>query len=155
MRNRVICAWAAALVAGSVGVSGAQDVYVYPSRNQSAEQTAKDKEECHGWAVQQTGVDPEKVAAEAAAPLKQSSGAGSGAEGAAFGAARGAISGDPAGGAMRGIGIGRLFHAIRARRQMEEQQQAGQQAQQQRQAQLGNYDRAFSACLTGRGYSVQ
>jgi hypothetical protein len=45
---------------------------------------------------------------------------------------------------------------------MEEQHQASQQQDQvslqqhqQRRALLQNYDRAFSACLTGRGYSVQ
>ena len=58
-------------------------------------------------------------------------------------------------GAMQGIGIGRLVHAIRARRQMEEQQDAQSKEQQQRQAQLQKYDRAFGACLTGRGYTVQ
>ena len=51
--------------------------------------------------------------------------------------------------------VTRLVHAIRARRQMEEQHQASLQQHQQRQSLLQNYDRAFSACLTGRGYSVQ
>jgi hypothetical protein len=72
-----------------------------------------------------------------------------------MGAARGAISGDAGAGAMQGVGIGRLIHAVRARRQMEEQQTAAAQAQQERQAQLQKYDRAFGACLTGRGYTVQ
>jgi len=72
------------------------------------------------------------------------------------------MSGDAAAGAMRGVAMGRLVHTIRARRQMEEQHQASPQQDQaslqqhqQRQALLQNYDRAFSACLTGRGYSVQ
>jgi hypothetical protein len=65
------------------------------------------------------------------------------------------MSGDAAAGAARGVGIGRLVHAIRARRQMEEQQDAQAKQQQQIQAQLQKYDRAYGACLTGRGYSVQ
>ena len=53
--------------------------------------------------------------------------------------------GEAGAGAMQGIGIGRLVHAIRARRQMEEQQDAQSKEQQQRQAQLQKYDRAFGA----------
>jgi hypothetical protein len=65
------------------------------------------------------------------------------------------MSGDAAAGAARGVGIGRLVHAIRARKQMEEQQDTQAKQPQQIQAQLQKYYRAFGACLTGRGYSVQ
>ena len=134
----------------------AQDVFVYPTRNQTDEQMARDKEECHDWAVKQTGVDPVVMASQQAAPGQQSgTGGGGAAGGAAMGAARGAMSGDAAAGAARGVGIGRLVHAIRARKQMEEQQDAQAKQQQQMQAQLQKYDRAFGACLTGRGYTVQ
>jgi hypothetical protein len=158
MRKIIIGAWMAVLVAAGPGPVGAQDVYVYPAKNQTDEQMARDKEECHDWAVKQTGVDPEKLATEAATPPPSggaSSGAGSGLGGAGLGAARGAMSGDAAGGAIRGVGVGRLVGAIRARRQMEEQHQASPQDYQQRETQLQSYDRAFGACLTGRGYSVQ
>jgi hypothetical protein len=135
----------------------AQDVFVYPTRNQTDEQMARDKEECHDWAVKQTGVDPVTMAAAQSSASGQQGGSGGGgaAGGAAMGAARGAMSGDAAAGAARGVGIGRLVHAIRARRQMEEQQEAQAKQQQQVQAQLQKYDRAFGACLTGRGYTVQ
>jgi len=113
----------------------------------------RDKEQCHEWSVDQTGVDPEKVAR--APPSSSSSGAGSALGSAGLGAARGAVSGEAGAGAVQGFGVGRLVHAIRARRQMEQQQQAAAQEQQQRQAQLQKYDRAFNACLTGRGYTVQ
>ena len=165
MRKMIVRVWMAALVLGTAGALAAQEVYVYPARNQSDEQMARDKEERHDWAVKQTGVDPEKVAMEALnqpSGSQPSSGAGSGLGGAGFGAARGAMAGDAGAGAIRGVGIGRLAHAIRARRQMEEQHQASQQQDQaslqqhkHRQSLLQNYDRAFAACLTGRGYSVQ
>jgi len=160
MRKIMIGAWMVVLLAADLGGVGAQDVYVYPAKNQTDEQMARDKEECHDWAVKQTGVDPEKLASEAITPPSpsggSSSGAGSGLGGAGLGAARGAMSGDAAGGAIRGVGIGRLVRAARARREMEEQHQASpQQDYQQRKTQLQSYDRAFSACLTGRGYSVQ
>src|SRR5262245_36479425 len=158
MRKIMIGAWMVVLLAADLGGVGAQDVYVYPAKNQTDEQMARDKEECHDWAVKQTGVDPEKLATESVTPPPSggsSSGAGSGLGGAGLGAARGAMSGDAAAGAIRGVGIGRLVGAIRARRQMEEQHQSSPQDYQQRKTQLQGYDRAFSACLTGRGYSVQ
>jgi len=144
-----------ALVLCVAGTAAAQDLYVYPAKNQTDEQMGRDKEECHDWAVKQTGVDPAKLAAEASTQQQKSGGMGGAAGGAGMGAARGAMSGDAAGGAVQGIGIGRLLHAVRARRQMEEQQDAAAQAQQQRQTLLGRYDRAYGACLTGRGYTVQ
>ena len=160
MRETMSSVWMIMIVllAADTGVASAQEVYVYPAKNQTDEQMARDKEECHGWAVKETGVDPEKVATEAVTPPasgQSSSGAGSGLKGAGLGAARGAMSGDAAAGAMRGVVIGRLVHAVKARRQMEEQHQATLQDHQQRQTQLQGYDRAFSACLTGRDYSVK
>src|SRR5450631_2933660 len=35
-------------------------VFVYPSNGQTQEQIARDRYECHMWAVQQTGVDPSR-----------------------------------------------------------------------------------------------
>jgi predicted lipid-binding transport protein (Tim44 family) len=157
MRKVVRYALVAGLLSFGVENAAAQELFVYPAKGQTDQQMAQDKEECHGWAVTQTGVDPVQLAEAAAAPPAKSGGGGGGAlGGAAMGAARGAISGGDVGaGAMQGVGIGRLIHAVRARRQMEEQQSAAAQAQQERQAQLQKYDRAFGACLTGRGYTVQ
>ena len=148
---------AAGLVLACATGAAAQDVFVYPSRNQTPDQMTRDKEECHDWSVQQTGVDPVKLAADAQAQQQKSGGEGGGmAGGAAMGAARGAMSGGSAGaGAMQGVGIGRLIHAVRARRQMEEQKDNQAKQQQEQQAQLQKYDRAFGACLMGRGYTVQ
>lgn len=155
MRTPTRFALAAGLALACATGASAQDVFVYPARNQPPEQMTRDKEECHDWSVQQTGVDPVKMAAEAQAPPK-SGGGGGGLSGAAMGAARGAISGGDIGAsAMQGVGIGRLVHAVRARRQMEEQKDNQAKEQQERQAQLQKYDRAFGACLTGRGYTVQ
>jgi hypothetical protein len=37
---------------------GSDDLYIYPQNNQSAEQQADDKWQCHQWAQSQTGFDP-------------------------------------------------------------------------------------------------
>src|SRR5215469_6815214 len=111
---RSVGAWLGAALVLCAGAVAAQDVYVYPAKNQTDEQMGRDKEECHDWAVKQTGVDPAKLASEAVTPPpkgESSSGAGSGLGGAGLGAARGAMSGDAAGGARRGVGIGRLVRA--------------------------------------------
>src|SRR5258708_36969599 len=42
-----------------------QRAFVYPANGQSAEQTERDRYECHLWAVQQTGVDPSRADASA------------------------------------------------------------------------------------------
>jgi hypothetical protein len=40
------------------GGGAGPDVYVYPRNGQNDQQTANDRYECHGWAVNQTGFDP-------------------------------------------------------------------------------------------------
>lgn len=52
---------APAIPANSTGAMASavnHDIFVYPRNGQSAEQTAKDRYECHVWAVSQTGFDP-------------------------------------------------------------------------------------------------
>lgn len=39
-------------------------LFIYPKAGQSSEPQARDREDCHRWAVVQTGVDP-RVAADA------------------------------------------------------------------------------------------
>jgi hypothetical protein len=81
--------------------------------------------------------------------------------GGAIGAAGGAIGGNAGEGAAIGAATLGLFGAFRRHAQeMREQQEM--QAYQQSQAQASmrqnearaSYDRAYKACLTGRGYSV-
>ena len=122
------------------------EMYAYPDKGQSTKQQQRDKRECQAWATKQTGVDPSKV------PATQRR-LGDGAGGAAVGAARGAAEGDAAGGAARGAIRGRLLGAIRRRRE-ERQQDSGAEGG-TAQGTRDDYDRAYSACLTGRGYTVK
>ena len=39
-------------------VPATSEPFIYPSKGQSAQQEQKDKNECYGWASQQTGFDP-------------------------------------------------------------------------------------------------
>jgi hypothetical protein len=51
--------------------------------------------------------------------------------------------------------MGRLLSVIRSRRQVEKQKEEASTKNTELQAQLQKYDQAYSACLTGRGYTVK
>src|SRR5574342_370770 len=149
--------------------------YIYPNMGQTPQQQESDKGQCYMWAVQQTGFDPANPQVAAAPPPPQYYGppqAPQGglfrgaAGGAALGAVGGAIGGDAGKGAAIGAGVGALFGGIRRMRWEREQQQQQQQMQQQQQSYMAqqqnamaqgraNYERAFGACMAGRGYTVR
>lgn len=136
--------------------AAATEPVVYPAKGQSAQQQERDQYECHEWATKDTGVDPVALAEQklgTPAPEKKQ-GAGGAAASAGIGAARGAMDGDAAAGAARGFGIGRMIQVAKAKRQLREQQSASAEQNSAVQEQLKTYDRAYAACLTGRGYTV-
>jgi len=152
----------------------AQDMIVYPAKGQSQEQENQDRYQCHNWAVQQTGYDPANPppSSGSSAPpppppayQEQPTVGGTAARGAALGAIGGAIGGNAGKGAAIGAATGGALGAMRrnqASRDYAAQQQAYAQQQQQAQYQQNAansqrraaYNRAISACLTGRGYTV-
>ena len=144
----------AALVVLASAALAADDLYVYPDRGQTAEQLDRDKEACHEWAVKQTGVDPVKMAESPPKP-ETPPGPGGVLGGAGLGAARGAAEGDAAGGAVHGLGVAGLVRVVRARRQMQQQHDAYVDVHAKQEKQLDDYDRAYGACLGGRGYTVR
>jgi hypothetical protein len=128
----------------------------YPSKGQSAQQQSKDEGECFAWAKQQTGIDP---AAVASAPTQQPGPAAGGGErvrgaarGAVGGAAIGAIAGDTGKGAAAGAVVGTMAGGRQARQNKAAQQQ---QAEQAKAGTLQQFNKAFSACMEGRGYLVK
>ena len=141
----------------------AQDQFIYPEKGQSSEQQEKDKFECYTWAKGQTGFDPMDVPTATTAPPPQEAqkgGVGRGAaRGATVGLAAGAIGGDAGKGAAIGAASGALIGGMRRRDQQRQQYQAEQQWAQQEAAnytnQRNNYNRAYEACLEGRGYTVK
>ena len=113
------------------------DVFVYPSKGQTKEQQEQDEFSCYKWAKEQTGFDPTQPMQQAAAPPPQG--------GAAKGAAKGAAI---------GAGVGAAGGAARRRKGEQQQAAAQQKAKQEYNAEIDGYKRAFSACMTGRGYTV-
>lgn len=137
----------------------AQELFIYPANGQSAEQLDKDKYECYSWAKNDTGFDPMAVPkATSAAPSaqKKSGGAITGGLG---GAVLGAIVGDSSKAAKRGALAGGLIGGVR---QSSHNSDTARQRQEWEQKETSNYvnnrnnyNRAYSACLEGRGYTVK
>jgi outer membrane protein with glycine zipper len=146
-------------IAQSGSISG---MYVFPKGKQTPQQQQRDEGQCHSKAVEMTGYNPS--APSSPPPQSQGAPTGSGvrgglrgaAGGAAMGAAMGAIAGDAGKGAAMGAAGGGMLGTVRGRRQGQQQQAAQQQAaQQQQQAHRQEYQRAFTACMEARGYSVK
>jgi len=116
---------ATALSGCASGPASQPSAYVYPQKGQTAEKQSRDTADCQNWAKQQTGFDPLTDSAK---------GAGVGAlVGAVGGAAAGAAIGAAAGG-IGGAGVGGTYNYTKTKE---------------------GYDRAFSACMSGRGYTVR
>ena len=132
--------------------------FMYPNKGQTPEQQNKDQMECQQWAVQQSGVDPYALAREgqpaANSGTKRPALKGA-ARGAVVGVVGGAIAGDVGKGAAIGAGVGAVGGTMRSRDQAQKQGQAQKSAEANRQQQMAAYDRAFGACMEGRGYTVK
>ncbi len=143
------CALALALCTGSAAAA-AQSLIVYPANGQSKEQQMSDEGECYAWAKDNTGIDP---MAQSAPPPQQAPRGGL-ARGALRGAAIGGIV-DGSDGAKTGAAVGATIGGIRRADQNRQQAAQQQQYQQSEAARRDTFNRAYTACLTGRGYSVQ
>lgn len=137
----------------------AGDLFVYPAAGQSQEQQQKDEYECYAFAKSNSGFDPMQApTATSAKPADTRSTGGTTLRGAGLGAIVGGIA-DGSDGAKTGAAIGAasglLFGGARNSNTRKEQQQWEQQQQQQYANNRNNYNRAFSACMEGREYSVR
>jgi len=161
-RSFCVLSFVMAMLAAPSAAPLAQDVYAYPNQGQSQEQQDKDQFECFNWSKQQSGFDPMAVpTASAPPPQDQSTGPGllgGAAVGAGAGAIGGAIGGNTGKGAAIGAAAGGLLGGLRSNRQKNSNQQARQDWERQQAAQYqqarNNYNRAYSACMTARGYTI-
>lgn len=129
---------------------------IYPAKGQSQKQMEKDKHSCYGWAKNQTGFDPmQPPPAAQAPPQPQGERVRGAARGAAGGAAIGAIAGDAGKGAAAGAVGGTMVGGMRQRQKKRQSAEAQQQQTANYEAQRNNYNRAFGACMEGRGYTVK
>ncbi|MBI2883446.1 MAG: hypothetical protein HYY11_06025 [Candidatus Methylomirabilis oxyfera] len=113
-------------IAGCATTEPRPDYYAYPQKGQTAEQQSRDQYECQEWAKQQSGYEP---------------GAGTAARGAGIGGVIGALGGAAAGAAI-GAATGGIGGVVVGG--------SGAYAKNK-----DGYDRAYAACMTGRGYVVR
>ncbi|WP_455208641.1 hypothetical protein [Kaarinaea lacus] len=143
-------------------------VYFYPTRGQSEVQQDRDRYECYLWAVKQSGFDPgqaqlaphQRVEVKPVAPPGSDTAAG---------AVGGAIVGSiiaPHHDSGFGLVFGAITGAMLGAASDAARQQEAEQIQQQYDAkeaqryarvekQARDYQRAMTACLEGRGYTVR
>ena len=152
-----VCVWSGASIdASAQSLSSSLGVVPYPSKGQQQQQQTKDENECFAWAKKQTGIDPFAVAS---APAHKESGStvgggerlGSAARGAAGGALIGGIAGDTG----KGAGIGAVAGTMAGGRRARDNRAAReQQAEQAKSSTLNQFNKAFCACMEGRGYTI-
>jgi hypothetical protein len=143
-------------------------VYFYPKAGQTTEQQSRDHYDCYNWAVQQTGFDPGRSAIPTDQRVRVVPMPPPGHDTATLavaGAVLGALIGGPRhalGGALIGASGGAIAGAasdsarMESARQQEEAYAAQDRARGTRVDEKAfGFRRAMSACLEGRGYSVQ
>lgn len=137
------------------GTAQAEELMIFPKAGQSAQQQEQDKFACYSWAKDQSGFDPMAPPTATAPPPQQQTKKGGLGRGALRGGVVGAIAGDAGKGAAAGAAVGGM------RRQDQKRQEAAarqnwEQGQQQGYAEKRDrYDRAYSACLEGKNYTVR
>jgi len=144
----------AAALAVATHAALAQKPAVYPAHGQSPAKQSQDDGACYAWAKQNTGIDP-AIVAGTPPPPQGPTGArvGSASRGAAAGALIGDVNHNDAGhGAAVGATAGVVAGGVRSRRQHAAQTQNAQASQQ---AEMNTYWRSYTACMQGRGYTVQ
>ena len=144
-------------------------VYFYPAAGQSEAQQDRDRYDCHLWAVKQSGFDP-SLPLPAPAPSVEVIASPPPGQDAAVGVVTGAVLGAAVSnprhagenallGAVVGGLIGAASDASRQERIAAVEQRNGNRRDTRIAARLDRlaqeYRRAMSACLEGRGYSVQ
>lgn len=140
-------------------ISSSLGLYVFPANNQNAATQEADETACFKWAKQQSGYDPMNPTVYQGAEVDQSAD-GAAVKGAAVGAAGGAAIGAIAGDAGTGAAIGAVVGGVRGRRSKKMNEQAQQQANDQgaaaaTQAAAKDYNKAFTVCMEGKGYTVK
>ena len=146
------------------GTGYTQEPIFFPAKGQSDEQMEQDKYACYTWAKKESKFDPMAVPTASAPPPKQKETKASAGRGAIGGALLGAglskITGHSAkkGAVAGGVG-GAVVGGSRKAGTEEKNKKANQQWANQQGAEYtqnrNHYNRAFAACMEGKGYTVK
>lgn len=142
-----------------ISIAKGLGMYVFPAQDQDKDQQEFDEYKCYKWAIGETGTDPlnlPEIKAEQVDAGPDGAAVGGAARGAAAGAAIGAIAGD----AGKGAAIGATAGALRGRRasryrKAKKQKQNEAAAKKAEEDRMNDFKKAFSVCMTGKGYTIQ
>lgn len=157
-RRKVTSLLAGCALACSTALAQAPELMVYPNEDQDKEQQEQDEFQCYRWAKDESGFDPMEVPTATEAPPEKEAQKGGVGRGAARGAAVGLAVGRSSG-AKKGAAAGALVGGMRRSDQVRQEGQSQAQWEQE-QAQIyaqarNSYNRAYAACMEGRGYTVR
>ncbi len=134
----------------------AQELFVFPNDGQSQDQQDLDEVQCRRSATERTGFDPMATPrATRAAPEQQGGLVGGAARGALLGTAVGAVTGNTWQGAGIGAAAGGVMGGMRRSDSRRQQEQWQREQQQIHARNRSEWNRAFTACMEARGYTVR
>lgn len=148
----------ALVLAAWTSVALGQELIVYPNEDQDKETQDADEFACYKWAKDSSGFDPMAPPTATEAPPQEEAKKGGAGRGAVRGAAVGAIVDGSDGaktGALAGGAVGGMRRSDQKRKQQQAEDQWAQEQAAQYQQGRNNYNRAYAACLEGRGYTVR
>ena len=144
--NKLILASCFVLLLASSAL--ADELIVFPAKDQTKEQQSEDKAACYDWAVEETGFDPAKAVVQVDEPEKKRGGA-------VRGAALGAIIGDDS----EATGTGAAVGAARQGRQNRQAAKAAEEERKRQEAEIAakteHFNKARAVCLEAKGYAVK
>jgi len=140
-------------------ISQSLGLYAFPPEGKDAAAQEADEMACFKWAKEQTGYDPMNPTQVQAAQVDKSAD-GTAVVGAAKGAAAGAAIGSISGDMGKGAAYGAIIGGISGRRakkmgDQQQQQQANQAAAAAQQNLAADYNKAFTVCMEGKGYTIK
>jgi len=135
--------------------SVADELMIFPNADQSSEQQEQDKFACYNWAKGASDFDPMAPPTATEAPPEVGAKKGGVGRGLVRGAAVGAIAGDAGKGAAAGALIGGMRRQDQKRKEQQQRQQWEQEQQRIYAENRNRYNRAYSACLEGKNYTVR
>jgi hypothetical protein len=140
-------------------ISQTMKLYVFPAKNQTKQTQKVDEFECYKWAVEQSGIDPLNLPKVEAAPVQSGPTGGAvkgAAKGAVAGAAIGAVAGDAGKGAAIGATAGGMKGVSKGKQAQSQQNQQAQATAAKTEDQMKqDFQKAFSVCIEGKGYTIK
>ncbi len=135
---------------------GAHGLFIFPNAGQSQDQQDQDEFQCMRTAQDRTGFNPMAApTATTRAPATQGGAVRGAARGALLGTAIGAATGNTGRGALTGAASGGLMGGMRRADSNRQQDQWAREQAANYRRERNNWNRAFTACMESRGYTIR